>query len=284
MPHVASPSQLFAADLKARLRQLQRIGLDVRCDGAEHRLSFDGRTLHADDHDDDAEAVLRAVGGRQPPCLALVDRIATASPPELWAALTPLPAAPATGTAAGGGDELQLLGTPALRLLLARGLQDEFAAAGLAVRDAVAQLGLALLGVPDDHLHGLADKFRLTRQFPTWDPGPGPWSDRELALLARYLRASPGEAVAHLELLPSDPSARRAVAKYARGLLDTARVLTAEELQRRLAPTYRNVRALTALLVAEGQLELVDGRYRLRDRPVGPATARATRQRRRRQT
>ena len=267
MPHVASPSQLFAADLRAQLRQLQRTGVTVVCDGAEHQLSFDGRTLHADDHDDAAEAVLLAVGGTPPPCLALVDRANGASTPELWRALTE----------PHGSDVVQELPATTLRLLLARALQDEFAPAGLAVRDAVAQLGLALLGVADDQLERLADKFRLSRQFPRWDPGPGPWTESELVVLARYLRASPGETVAHLERLPTDRMARRAVAKYAANLLDGARVLTDDELRRRLAPTFRNVRALTSLLVAEGLLERADGRYRR-----GSGTARPPGERRRR--
>ena len=254
MPHVASPSQLFAAELRTRLREVQRAGVAITCAGLPHLVSFDGRSLHADDHDEAAEAVLAAVGGTRPCCLAVVDGLHAAAPAELWAALT--------GTSP-DDDVLRSVPSFVLRSFLARALRDEFASAGLAVRDSVGQLGLALLGTADDQLDRLADKFRLTRQFPRWDPGPGPWSDRELVLLSRCVRARPGEPVPHLELLPSDPLARRAVAKYARSLLDESRVHSTEELRERLAPTFRNVRALTALLVSEGLLEQADGRYRV---------------------
>ena len=183
----------------------------------------------------------------------LAGRLPAVTPPELWAALTEP-----------GDVVLAAVPADARRVLLADALRREFVEAGSAVRDSVAQLGLAVLGAGDrDGLARFAEKFRTTRALPKWDPGPGRWSDRELVLLARCVRPSPGDAVPHLELLPSDPIARRAVARYVRGLLDETRVHTPQELRIRLAPTFRNVRALTALLVAEGHLVEDHGRYRV---------------------
>lgn len=217
-------------------------------------MSFDGRRLHADAHDETAEAVLAAVGGQPPTCVVVAEKSASATPLELWAALTTTEEP----------DALAALPAPELGVFLARALQEEFAGAGLAVRDSVAQFGLALLGT-DAHgpVDRFAEKFRITRQLPRWDPGPGPWSDRELVLLARCVRDNAAESVPHLQLLPADPLARRAVAKYVRSLLDDARTHTPDELRARLAPTFRNVRALTALLVAEGYVVEDHGRYRL---------------------
>ena len=258
MPHVASPSQLLAAELRPRLREVRGSGLLVVCSGGkEHRLGFDGAAFHADDHDEAAEAVLSAVGGTRPPCVALAGRLSAVTTAELWAALT-------TASGDDDGAALAALRRSALRLLLAKALQDEFADAGQAVRDSVAQLGLAVLGASDDGVDRFTEKFRTTRSLPRWDPGPGHWTDHELVFLARCVRVTPAGGVPHLELLPSHPDARRAVAKYARNLLDGTRVHTPEELRTTLAPTFRNVRALTHLLVAERVLVEDHGRYRVR--------------------
>ena len=252
-PHVARPAALLEQTLRTRLRALAGRPVEVACTGTTHRLAFDGRAYAAVDHDEQAEAVLRAVGGDEPACTQLVRLAPPATAAELWTALS------------GGAGDLPLTALPAthLRVLLAQALQREFAEAGEAVRDSVGQLGLALLGDPPPAIDTLAAKFQITRELPHWDPGPGPWTDRELVLLHRCSRTTPGDDRPHLELLPRDPVARRAVATYAASLLDPARVHREADLRAALSHTFRNVKALTALLVKEGALVERDGGYRV---------------------
>ena len=254
MPHVASPAQLFEAEFGARLRRLRTSGITVRCEGAEHRLAFEGGSLAVLDHDEEAEAVVEAMGGAVPACVLVARSLASAEVPELWAALSP-----------GQVSPWRAVDDDVLRLFLARALAAEFEGAGRAVRDSVGQLGLALLATAGPTVELLAAKYRMTREFPRWDPGRGPWTDKELVLLSRYVRGSPG-APPHLELLPRDDAGRRAVARYSAGLLDDARVHTSQDLRTLLSPLFRNVRALTSLLVSEGLLEHDNGRYRVRGR------------------
>ena len=255
-PHVARPARLFASTLEVQLRRLRSEPAEVACTGGEsHRIVLVGRTLEAEAHDEEAEAVLRAVGGAEPPCVRIVQAAAEATTPDWWAALRdregPLASLPA----------------PHLHVLLARALHDEFADASAVVQDSVAQLGLALLGDAPPAAARLQTKYAMTRELPHWDPGPGPWSDKELVLLARCMRAAPGEPRPHLAHLPADPLARRAVATYLVGLLDAARVLTPQEVRTALAPTFRNVKAVLALLTAEGLVTPVEGGYRVSRRP-----------------
>ena len=258
--HVASPARLLAQTLAARLQELaSSSALEVACGGTIHRIAFDGVRFYADEHDEAAEAVLQAVGGTAPVCLRLVQAVADAASPQLWAALDPRPS-----TAVLFDEVLRTLPPRHLRVLLARALQAEFHDASTTVRDAVGQLGLALVGAEAPPIDLLRPRFQLTRELPHWDPGPGPWSDRELVLLSRCMRMGAGEARPHLQLLPSDTLARRAVAKYVVALLDAERTLSWREVRVALSPTFRNVRALTSLLVSEGLLDESEGGYRVR--------------------
>lgn len=258
-PHVASPHRLLEAALAERRRTFARLEVPVECSGAMHHLRFDGQGFFARDHDEAGEAALRALGGNEPACLRVVSAAGTATAAHWWASLDPRsPAVPELHR------ELQVVPDPVRRTLLAVALQEEFGDAATAVRDSVAQLGLALLGDGPLAMDSLRAKFQSTREFPRFDPGPGPWSDKELVLLARCMRSAAGEPRPHLVLLPVDPLARRAVAKYAVALLDGERFLTAADLRAALAPTHRNVKALRALLVTEGVLAERDGQYRVR--------------------
>lgn len=267
-PHVASPRRLLDAELARRRRDLVQDQLAVDCEGARHHVRFDGRNWYADDHDEAAEAALQALGGAKPPCIRMVESIAEATPAELWSTFDArMPTAPILPV-------LRTIPADVRAVLLASGLADEFADASAPVRDAVAQLCLAVLGDGPVAVDVLRTKFLLTREFPHWDPGPGPWSDKELVLLARCMRAAAGEDRPHLILLPSDPLARRAVAKYAVGLLDHERFLTVNDLRAALSATHRNLKALTSLLISEGLLVGGDGQYRVRVRAPARHTGR----------
>ena len=275
MPHVASPSRLLAAELSARRRTLAKEEFPVSCDGARHRIRFDGRRWYADDHDEAAEEALGALGGTTPECIRVVRSIEAATSADLWATFDPRTPAPGVPPA------LRVVPAGVRATLLATALAEEFADASTVVSDSVAQLGLALLGEGPVPVDALRTKFQLTRELPRWDPGPGPWSDKELVLLARCMRAAAGEDRPHLVLLPSDRLARHAVAKYAVSLLDQERFLSTADLRHALASTSRNVRALTALLVAQGFLVEGDGQYRVRStEPARTASTRAGRRRR----
>jgi hypothetical protein len=257
--HVASPARLLGQTLTARFQELASADIEVACGGTIHRVAFDGARFYADEHDEAAEAVLQAVGGATPVCLRLVEAVGAAGSQQLWAALDPRPA---TGVLF--DEVLRTLPETHLRVLLARALQAEFLDASMTVRDAVGQLGLALVGVEAPPIDLLRPRFQLTRELPHWDPGPGPWSDRELVLLSRCMRMGAGEARPHLQLLPADAVARRAVAKYVVALLDADRTISWRELRAALSPTFRNVRALSSLLVSEGLLDESEGGYRVR--------------------
>lgn len=259
-PHVASPSRLLRAELAAQVRALAKRELAVDCGGSVHHLRFDRSRLYPADHDEAGEAALRALGGVEPACVRVVDAVDGATSADWWATLDPRGGADASGI----GTALLVLPRAVRRVLGAGALAEEFGDAAPAVRDRVAQLGLALLGDGPLALDALRTRFQLTREFPRWDPGAGPWSDKELVLLARCMRAASGEARPHLVLLPSDPLARRAVAKYVVTLLDHERFLTVGDLRSSLTSTHRNVKALTTLLVAEGLLVEHAGQYRVR--------------------
>lgn len=251
-PHVASPARLFAREVEQVGRRLASgPAVEVACEGqAAHRIGFDGDDLFAADHDETAEAVVGSLGGRPPQCIRIVDAAGAADVARWWSALLP---------GRGFDEPLRDLPEGHRRYFLARALRQEFADAGVAARDSVGQLGLALLATTPPPLDTLRVKYQMTRELPHWDTGPGPWSDKELVLLHRCFRAAPGEARPHLVVLPADPLARSAVARYAVGLLDPARVLAPDELRSALSPTFRNVRALTSLLVNEGLLVPTDG-------------------------
>jgi hypothetical protein len=250
-PHVASPSRLFAREVVHVGRRLAAgPPAELACSGTTHRLVLAGADegrLEALDHDEAAEAVVGSLGGQPPACVAVVTAAATADVPAWWAALTTR------------ARPLSSLPEAHVRFFLARGLLREFEGAGTAVRDSVAQLGLALLGDAPVGTDTVRVKYQMTRELPRWDTGPGPWSDKELVLLHRCFRGAPGEERPHLVLLPTDPLARAAVARYVVGLLDPARVLGSDDLRVALSPTFRNVRALTSLLVDEGVLVPSDG-------------------------
>lgn len=220
---------------------------------------------YAADHDEPAEAALQAMGGTPPLCIQTVDAVERATSPMLWIALR--------GRGTPDTDALATVPAGARRALLAHRLREEFDGASEPVRDSVAQLGLALLADSLPPLESLEVKFRMTWELPRWDPGRGPWSDKELVLLARCMRSGRGEARPHLTYLPADPLARQAVAKYLVALLDPARVLTTADLRGSLSTTFRNVRAVTSLLVAEGHLEETEGGHRVR----APRSGRARR-------
>ena len=262
MPHVASPARLLDQELGERRAWLARHPVEVRCAGEIHQLRFEGFVPYASDHDDAGEAALLALGGTPPPCLQVVTAVERSTPAVLWSA--------ARGAGTPETDILAALPSPHRRALLAKALRDEFADAAAPVRDSVAQLGLALLADTPPPLDTLEVKFRMTRELPRWEPGPGPWSDKELVLLARCMRAAPGDARPHLTYLPADPLARQAVAKYLVALLDPARVLTPADLRTALSTTFRNVRAVTSLLVGEGHLEASGGGHRVRS-PGSPS-------------
>jgi hypothetical protein len=256
LAHVASPSRLLDQELRERQEWVRRHPVGVRCAGDVHQLRFEGFRPYAVDHDDAGEAALLALGGTPPRCLQVVAAVERSTPAVLWSA--------ARGAGTPETDVLAVLPRPHRRALLASALRDEFADAAVPVRDSVAQLGLALLGDPSPPLDTLEVKFRMTRELPHFDPGPGPWSDKELVLLARCMRTARGDPRPHLTYLPADPLARQAVAKYLVALLDPARVLTPADLRAALSTTFRNVRAVTSLLVAEGHLELSGGGHRVR--------------------
>lgn len=260
---MASPARLLDQELGTREGWLRRHPVDVRCAGEVHQLRFEGFLPYAADHDEAGEAALLALGGTPPRCLQVVAAVERSTPAGLWGA--------ARGAGAPETDVLAALPNPHRRALLAHALRDEFAGAAVTVRDSVAQLGLALLGDTCPPLDTLEVKFRMTRELPHWDPGPGPWSDKELVLLARCMRTSRGDPRPHLTYLPADPLARQAVAKYLVALLDPARVLTPADLRASLSTTFRNVRALTSLLVAEGHLETSGGGHRVRSPRSGRA-------------
>jgi hypothetical protein len=260
LAHVASPARLLRQELAGRREWLHRNPVGVRCAGEVHQLAFDAFAPDAVDHDDAAEAALLALGGTPPLCLQIVSAVERSTPAVLWSALR--------GAGPADTDVLAALPVPHRRILLARALHDEFADASAPVRDSVAQLGLALLADTPPSLDTLEVKFRMTRELPHWDPGPGPWSDKELVLLARCMRAGRGDPRPHLTYLPADPLARQAVAKYLVALLDPARVLTPADLRAALSTTFRNVRAVTSLLLAEGHLEASGGGHRVRSTPA----------------
>lgn len=270
MAHVPSPWRLLASALTDRRRSLARLEVSVDCGGTRHRLRFDGRRFFAPDHDEVGEAALRALGGVEPMCVRVIAATDAATTAQWWASLDPRAQASLELHQA-----LRQLPEPVRRILLASALDAEFADAATAVRDSAAQLGLAVVGDGPLAVDTLRTKFASTREFPRFDPGPGPWSDQELVLLNRCMRSGAGEARPHLVLLPADPLTRQAVAKYAAGLLDAERFLTPTDLRTALSSTHRNVKALTALLVAEGVLEARDGQYRVR------TPAKAARSRRR---
>jgi hypothetical protein len=254
-------------------------GLALTCDGgAAHRLLLDRDGWLVVDHDTDAEAVLGAVGGTPPVCLRVAAAIDAAGSDALWATLDRRRSPSAAGAGGGGGGgggggslavadpEAEALGhvaSPDLAVLLARALHAEFADASVAVRDSVARLGLSLLAPRFAVTPAITLKFQVTRELPMWEPGDGAWTDRELVLLSRCMRTSAGEARPHLSVLPADPTARRAVAKYLVHLLDEHRLLSRVDLREALASTSHNVRAATALLVSERMLEPFDGGYRV---------------------
>jgi hypothetical protein len=263
----------LAHQLRAQLRRLTTDGIWIECAEARHRLRFDDNgdddRLVALDHDTDAEAVLEAVGGTPPLCLRIVDAVDDARPQDLWAALS---AEHRGGRGRGPSgrrrthDALEDVPATDLAVLLARSLDAEFVDASTVVRESVSQLGLSLLA-PGFHVTPvIATKFQMTREFPRWDTGARRWSDKELVLLSRCLRVAKGERRPHLELLPADPIARRAVARYVVDLLDGHRLLSPADLRDAISPTFRNVRAVTSLLLSEGLLEAVGGGFRTTDR------------------
>lgn len=273
-PHVASPAKLLEHEVATRRRAMRDTVFAVACDGAAHAVRFDGARLSADDHDAETEAVVHALGGAVPACMRAVDAASAAGPAELWSALVAVESSASTSLEADGDDALRVLPAELLRLLLAMAIADEFADAAIAVRDAAAPLGLALLGEPPRTTSQLRKKFEATRGFPHWDVGPGPWSDEELGVLARYTRRSGGTSRPYLDLVPADPAGRHAVARYLAQLLEGGRTMTAAELKTALSPSHRNTRALTALLVAERFLEHVDGSYRVRSGGRAPSRRR----------
>ncbi len=147
-------------------------------------------------------------------------------------------------------------------MFLAGSLELEFADASETVRDAVAQLGLSLLGDRFSVTAPVVTKFRMTREFPHWDTGARRWSDKELVLLHRMMRVSRGEARPHVDVIPADPLARATLARFVADGLDGHRVLSRTDLNAALRPTVRNVPQMVGLLLSSGALVSTQDGYR----------------------
>ncbi len=225
---------------------------EIACDGNTHAVGLARLRLDPIDHDVESEQIVAALGGPLPPCLALARAVQVATSWDLWAVLADLPLP-------GGSDSLdrQLLGLMPrghLQVFLAGSIQVEFAQASATVRDAVAQLGLALLGDRFSVTPPIVTKFRMTREFPHWDTGPRRWSDKELVLLHRMMRVSKGEARPHVDIIPADPLARATLARFIADGLQGHRVLSRADLNAALRPTVRNVPQMVGLLLSTGFL------------------------------
>jgi hypothetical protein len=254
----------FREAVDQRLRALRAEEIEVSCDGTTHRLRLgdDAPPLVAVDHDTSTEAVLGVLGGSAPTCMTVVEAARAARTVDYWSALR--------GSDAGGG--LLALPAPVLAVFVAGALATEFAGASPAVRDVVAKLGLALLDPHFAVTPRAVTQFQRTRRLPTFDVGDREWSDRELEMLTRCLRVpSPArdaqplrrEVRPRLDVVPTHPEARRAVARYCAGMLRADRVLSEADVRAALSPTLRNVRALIALLVSEGLLDAQPGGFRV---------------------
>ena len=250
-------------------REVRRLRADaaaeevtIACDadpGAPHRLRITNvDAVEACDHDVEAERVLSAVGGHVPTCLRLVELLPGASAPQLWASIR----ASGVSDLDGAQDVLGRL-PPAVRCrLLAVRLEEEFAGASPCVRESVAKLGLPLLAPGYEPTAADVARFQLTRTLPHWDTGPRWWSDKELVVLQRLMHVAPGEPLPHLSHLPTDPAARRVVARYAASLLDDHHLYTKAELAAALSPVFHHVSRLVRLLLDEGTLEESSACYR----------------------
>jgi hypothetical protein len=267
---VPGAASRFANELRTATDVARRgTVLDVACASAPtgptdlpHRLEVtgdEGDHLVPLDHDETAERVVVAVGGTPPPCLQLVDLLPEVTGPRLWTAIL---AQHGRKSPPPPDDLLTRLPSQTLRRILANRLAREFEHAGPAVQESVAKLGLALLAPTFELTPADVAKYELTRAFPRWDVGTRAWTDRELVQLDRWFRAAPGDRLPHLAHLPTDPLARRAVARYASDTLDDHHLYTRAELAAALAPVFHNVARLVRLLLDERLLEESNGCFR----------------------
>lgn len=251
---VPGATAAFARDLTAAWRRVEGETFAVSCGDAQHRIGWSQRRLEALDHDVEAEVALRALGGPTPACLAVVDAVHTVTDVQLWGSLT--------GRAIPGSDALlRVLPESHRRALLAERLQAAFRRASPVVRNSVSKLGLVVLSgsLTEPNLHL---KFVMTREFPTWDVGVRPWTDKELVLLHRHLRVSRAERLPYLTAIPTEVVARRTIAFFLADNLDDHRILSKRDLADRLKPFHSNSGALIRLLTNERVLDATNDGYR----------------------
>lgn len=196
-----------------------------------------------------------ALGGPTPECLALVDIVDEVADLHLWGTLS------ARAIPAHLAGWLRLVPETHRRALLAERLHSAFRQASPVVRNSISKLGLIVLSgsliEPNVHL-----KFQMTREFPTWDVGVRPWTDKELVLLDRHFRVSKGERLPYLTAIPTEVVARRTIAFFLADCLDDHRILSKRELTDRLKPFHSNGGALVRLLTNERVLEGTNDGYR----------------------
>lgn len=227
----------------------------VPCGGEQHHIGWSSRRPKALEHDLEAETALLALGGPTPECLALIDVVDEIADLHLWGSLS------ARAIPAPLAGWLRLLPEGHRRALLAERLHTAFRRSSPVVRNSISKLGLVVLSgsltEPNVHL-----KFQMTREFPTWDVGVRPWTDKELVLLNRHLRVSKGERLPYLTAVPTEVVARRTIAFFLADSLDDHRILSKRELTDRLKPFHSNGGALVRLLTNERVLEATNDGYR----------------------
>ncbi len=207
------------------------------------------------DHDVDAEQTLVALGGPTPACLELIKIIETVDDVHVWnsLAIVASPGAPR--------HPLQLLPESHRRALLAERLHGGYRRASPCVRNSIAKLGLVVLSGSLSEPN-VRIKYQMTREFPTWDVGVRPWTDKELVLLQRHLRVSKDEQRPYLTAIPTEVVARRTIAFFLADSLEDHRILSKRDLTARLKPFHSNANALIRLLTNERVVEATNDGYR----------------------
>ena len=259
MPGAASR---FTNELRSAIVAARGEVVELPCGGLTHRLETVGEEsdgLVALDHDEAAERVVAAVGGRPPACLVLLDLLPDVTVHRLWTALL---AQHGRAAPAPPDDALAALPSRALRRLLATQLEASFRPAGSAARESVAKLGLGLLAPTFELTPQDVRKYQRIQEFPRWDTGARAWTDDELVLLNRWYRSPGGERLPHVGAVPTDPNARRVVAQLAADTLDDHHLYTRAELAAALSPIFHNVGRLVRLLLDHGLLEESNGCFR----------------------
>lgn len=248
----------FSRDLTAAWRRVEGETFPVACGGRQHAIGWTHRCPQILAHDLEAESALLSLGGPTPACLALVELVRTVSDGHLWSCLT---GRSGLGVAGGSDVSLHLLPESHQRVALAERLHVRFRPASAVVRNSVAKLGLVVLsGSLTEPNVGL--KFQMMREFPIWDVGVRPWTDKELVLLHRHLHISKGERMPYLTAIPTEIVARRTIAFFLADVLDDARIHSKRALAERLKPFHNNTGALIRLLANERLIEANGDGYR----------------------